>query len=116
MGSVSSLRRAIERRWASGSELLFVMRDGKGWNRPANPIQKRFQVIQGWAGLPDQASFYWLRHTAATVGDGAGDPVAIRYILGHADHSMAGVYREEIDPARIWEVVHHIERWFQAKT
>ena len=40
--------------------------------------------------------FYALRHTFETIGGESRDQVAVNHIMGHADASMAGVYRERI--------------------
>jgi hypothetical protein len=36
------------------------------------------------------------RHTFETIGGESRDQVAVNHIMGHADNSMAGVYRERI--------------------
>ena len=55
--------------------------------------------------------FYWLRHTFQTVADGTKDPVAVSAIMGHVDASMAGVYREGIEDARLRAVTDHVHQW-----
>jgi integrase len=44
-------------------------------------------------------SFYWLRHTFATIGARAGDQIAVNAIMGHADDSMPANYRHELHDA-----------------
>ena len=54
---------------------------------------------------------YWLRHTFQTIGDGSKDPVAVSSIMGHADNSMAGQYRETIPDDRLLAVTDHVHDW-----
>ena len=58
-------------------------------------------------------SFYTLRHVFQTIGDGARDPVALRYLMSHAPpaNDMAAVCRERIDDARLHAVVAHVRQW-----
>jgi integrase len=55
--------------------------------------------------------FYTLRHCFATAGDAARDPVALSALLGHADGSMAGHYRERISDERLRAVADHVRAW-----
>jgi integrase len=55
--------------------------------------------------------FYTLRHQFRTIADGCRDQVAINHIMGHADSTMAGVYREHIDDSRLQAVVDHVRAW-----
>jgi len=55
--------------------------------------------------------FYALRHTFQTVADAANDRVAVDHVMGHADASMAAVYRERIDDARLIAVAEHAHKW-----
>jgi integrase len=60
--------------------------------------------------------FYALRHTFETIGGESRDQVAVNHIMGHADSSMAGVYRERISDERLRNVVDHVHQWlFQNK-
>jgi integrase len=55
--------------------------------------------------------FYWIRHCFQTVADASKDPVAVSSIMGHTDNSMAGVYREGIEDARLRAVTDHVRGW-----
>jgi hypothetical protein len=55
--------------------------------------------------------FYTLRHVFRTVADEARDQPAANAIMGHADESMAAVYRERIGDDRLRAVSEHVRRW-----
>ncbi|MBX3438976.1 MAG: tyrosine-type recombinase/integrase [Planctomycetaceae bacterium] len=58
-----------------------------------------------------RTGFYWLRHTFQTVADEAGDPIATAHVMGHADGTIGGVYRERISDERLRAVVETVRRW-----
>ncbi|MDY0168502.1 MAG: tyrosine-type recombinase/integrase [Thermoguttaceae bacterium] len=56
--------------------------------------------------------FYSLRHSFATAGDGARDPVALRYLMGHSPgRDITSVYLETPGDDRLRAVVDHVRRW-----
>lgn len=57
------------------------------------------------------ASFYAARHTFETIGGGCKDQVAVNFLMGHTDGTMAGEYREGIEDDRLQAVVDHIHAW-----
>ena len=61
-----------------------------------------------WNGV----NFYALRHTFETIGGNAKDQIAVNYVMGHCDDSMAAVYREGIDPQRIVDVCSFVRDWW----
>jgi len=56
-------------------------------------------------------NFYSLRRTFETIAGQSKDQVAVDHIMGHADDSMGGVYRQGIDRERLEAVVQHVHRW-----
>lgn len=56
-------------------------------------------------------NFYSLRRTFETVAGESKDQVAVDHIMGHADDSMGGVYRQNIERARLDAVVQHVRDW-----
>jgi hypothetical protein len=55
--------------------------------------------------------FYTLRHVFRTVADATRDFPAVRFIMGHVDESMDGVYRETIGDDRLQAVANHVHAW-----
>jgi len=91
-----------------GSPLLAVWESGTRTDQ----VTMRFRNLLKSLGLHRVGKgFYWLRHTFQTVGDEARDPLATSAIMGHADASIAGHYREEISLERLRRVVDHVHGW-----
>lgn len=59
--------------------------------------------------------FYSLRRTFETVAGATKDQVAVDYIMGHFDESMAAVYRQGIDDQRLIDVGNHVHTWLFGK-
>lgn len=55
--------------------------------------------------------FYGLRHTFETVAGGSRDQVAVDAIMGHADPSMAAIYRSGAEDDRLKAVTDHVRQW-----
>ena len=55
--------------------------------------------------------FCGLRHSHRTAADGAKDQPAANFIMGHADGTMAAIYRERIDDDRLVTVTDHVHAW-----
>ena len=67
-----------------------------------NPISHEFRKLLNKLDLHRPGlSFYAIRHTFATEAGSTRDQVAVNAIMGHADQSMAAVYRERIDDDRL---------------
>lgn len=98
-----------ERKPAEESTWLFVDPSGKPYD-PKNSIGRVFIAVRCLAGL-QRGTFYWLRHTFETIAGGSKDQVAVNYLMGHVDNSMAAVYRETIENERLQAVVDHVRAW-----
>jgi integrase len=94
--------------------LVFVTKYGDSWSKETadSPIGKEFAKLLRKLKLQRKGrAFYALRHGLQTIGDDAKDPVATRYLMGHSDPSMGGVYRERISDDRLVDVANHVRRW-----
>ena len=62
-------------------------------------------------------SYYALRHTFQTIGEGSRDLPAVRSVMGHAPaaNDMSSVYRERVDDERLRAVVDHVRGWLFEK-
>jgi integrase len=95
-------------------ELVFVTKYGLPWAKeaPDNPVTKEFRKLLDTLKLHRYGlGFYALRHTFETIGGESRDQVAVNHIMGHADNSMAGVYRERISDERLQAVTNHVHAW-----
>jgi integrase len=137
--TIVSLKQAIVTRPAprdaKHDELVFLTKYGRPWAKEVedNPVAKEFRKLVNRIDLAatDEAKkrktkppkklyrhglgFYALRHTFETIGGESRDQVAVNHIMGHADASMAGVYREQIGDERLRDVVNVVRRWLFSK-
>jgi integrase len=122
--TVAAIREAlavrIEPRHPEWAGLAFLTPRGHPWSNAAVTNTKLGEAVRrllprlGINGRK-RLGFYTLRHCFATAGDAARDPVALSALLGHADGSMAGHYRERIDDARLVAVAEHVRQWLFGK-
>ena len=116
--TIKALHEAIEKRpkhkRPEDAKLLFITQYGQSWAKETadNPITKVFRLLLDKLKLHRHGlGFYALRHTFETIGGGSRDQVAVDFIMGHTDGSMAGVYREEIEDERLVAVTNHVRKW-----
>ena len=74
-------------------------------------LSQRFVRLMQKLDLNGRRRFYALRHTFQTFGGDAKDLDAVSAIMGHADSSMAAVYRERISDERLRAVVDTVRAW-----
>jgi integrase len=131
--TVEALREVIAHRPAPRDEadagLVFLTRCGQRWVRVtpseagqggavkvADAVCGEFIKLLRVLGLKrPKLGFYALRHTFRTVADAAKDQPAADFIMGHVSESMASVYRERIDDARLRAVVDVVRLWLWPK-
>lgn len=58
-------------------------------------------------------TFYDLRRTFQTIGEGGNDLVAVQTIVGHTPTSgdMSSVYRQHVSDDRLLEAANHVRAW-----
>jgi integrase len=108
--------------------LIFLTRQGRPWVRvqpkrkadnapavavPIDAISQRFRKVLKAIGVNGHRGFYTLRHCTETIGGEAKDQVAVDFIMGHCDESMADAYREGISDARLKAVVDTVRGWLK---
>jgi len=95
-------------------DLVFLTRCHGPWfdDTRRNPISAEFRKLLNRLKLYRPGlSFYALRHTFQTIGDELGDYLATRRIMGHADSTMSGIYRERFSDERLVRVTDHVHKW-----
>lgn len=99
-------------------DLVFITKYGREWIRDNNGgsrtdgISQEFRKLKARCGITGQSKgFYAIRHTFRTVADECKDQPAIFHVMGHADASMGGVYRERIADKRLKDVTDHVHSW-----
>ena len=98
---------------ADYAKRVFITRSGQPFH--AYDITHEFEKIAVAAGMThDEADFYDLRRTCASIGLQVGDDDAVRTILGHKRlaKDMLGVYnRLQVSDDRLRAVTDHIHNW-----
>jgi integrase len=87
--------------------------DDQGKRSSMDAVTKQFGKLADNCGVKVRG-FYSLRHVHRTVSDETLDRPAIDLVMGHADGSMAGRYRERISDERLEAVVNHVRAWLLA--
>jgi integrase len=119
--TVAAVRAVLAERPAAKDKadagLVFLQGSGRRWVRNTEKsrtdlVSVHFCELLKTCGLyRDGLGFYTLRHVFRTVADAARDPVAIDLIMGHADPTMGGHYRERIDDSRLRAVTDYVRTW-----
>lgn len=94
---------------------LFVTTHGNLYSHPDKPecaIARAFGRLCKDNGLHvSRRGFYGLRRTCESAGGASKDQVAVNFVMGHIDHTMAGEYRQWIDDDRLIAVSDTIHGW-----
>ncbi len=125
--TVDAIRAAMDARPApqepQDDGLVFLTKYGRRWVRTSpskktegkltafDSLAQAVRKLMKEAGLPTGRNFYALRHTFETIGGEAKDQVAVNFIMGHVDDSMAAHYRERISDDRLRTVTDHVRQW-----
>jgi len=95
----------------AAAKLLFVTKYGRDWSHQG-ALSSEFAKLRTRCGITGEGkTFYTLRHVFQTVGDETRDFVAVSSIMGHADGSISGQYREKIGDDRLRAVAEHVRQW-----
>lgn len=129
--TVKALREVIANRPKPKLEedagLVFITKYGHRWARlqsakdgqndsHCNAVTLQFGKLRKAANVKRHGvGFYSLRHVFETVAGETGDQPAVNRIMGHADHTMAGRYREwrgdAAEDERLRKVTQHVAAW-----
>lgn len=96
------------------AKLVFLTRIGNSWHKDAKstPLSREFRKLLDKTGIYRRGlGFYSLRRSFETIGGDSKDQVAVDRIMGHADQSMAGIYRQYIEDDRLVAVANHVRIW-----
>jgi integrase len=94
---------------------VFVTHFGNPWGTPEIrdcPIGAKFlRLLKKRGTYQPGRSFSALRHVFRTEAEAGRDKPAVDVIAGHADNSIASVYRERIDDERLFRITEIVEKW-----
>lgn len=100
--------------------LVFMTKYGRPWYHEvaANrcPIAAEFRKLckrVGITGASGVKGFYSLRRTCQTVGEAAGEPTALKFLMGHTPPSddMGAVYRQRTWDTPLLKISEHLRAW-----
>ena len=117
--TIEAIQAAIDAKPWTGNErldsLAFLTKYRRPWwvdGSTNRPLQLAFGKIKKEVGIEKKGvGHYSLRHVFETVSGDLRDQQATNYVMGHDDPSMAAVYREGIDPARVKAVCQYVRKW-----
>ncbi len=100
----------------SDADCVFLRQNGKRWVRNTehsrtDGIANDFTKLAIAAGVRKRLGLYAIRHAFQTIADGSKDPVAVKFLMGHADASMSGHYRQFVSDENLQAVVAHVRTW-----
>ena len=101
------------------ADRVFLSPRGAPWANPEasdDRLGRNFRILLRKLGLHRPGhGFYVFRHVFETVAGGSQDQIAVDAVMGHADQSMAGHYRERLDDSRLIAVTDHVRAWLFGK-
>lgn len=89
----------------------WVRLEGTGWNDAVTGMTRELLIKLDIKR--SGVNFYALRHTFQTIADEVRDPVAVRFLMGHAppESDMSDIYRQRISDERLVAVTNHVRQW-----
>jgi integrase len=102
---------------AANSGLVFLTYRGNSWAKSIHDraISHECRKLLDKLEINGKRNFYAIRHSFETIAGDSRDQIAVNVIMGHADASMAGTYRERIEDDRLQAVVTHVRTWLFGK-
>lgn len=99
---------------------VFLTARGNRWVKNnetsrTDAVALEFGKLTKAAGIRKGIGIYTLRHVFQTVADTARDPISTKFLMGHADATMSGVYREFVSDENLIAVSQHVHRWLYAE-
>jgi len=97
---------------AGTHEFLFIRKNGLPYlDDNTNQIARDYKKLT--EGLGITLTFARLRHFFQTIAEERTlDAVAVRHVMGHADHSISQVYRDRVLYARIEKACNAVRDWY----
>ena len=100
---------------ADDGALLFVGSRGVSFvgNHKGYRVTAAMTKLLKAAKIEGSRTFYDLRRTFQTIGEGARDLVAVQFVMGHAPAGgdMSAIYRQRVDDERLVAVANHVRDW-----
>lgn len=125
--TVKSLRDAIASRPPAekpeDADLVFLTRRGRRWVRQtdhadeskwtnrSDMLGKEFAALLKPLGINGGRGLYAARHSFQTIAENSRDLPAVKYVMGHVDSSMSGVYRDRVSDERLQGVADVMRAW-----
>lgn len=102
------------------NDCVFLTARGERWVRDTqssrtDAVANKFGELARAVGVRSGVGFYTLRHVFQSVADTARDPISTKFLMGHADATMSGVYREFVSDENLIAVSQHVHRWLYAE-
>ena len=109
----------------SDADCVFITKHGHRWVRyhdqgegkrglNLDAVALEFRKLCKAAGVTVRGGPAILRHTFRTIADEVKDQPAAMLVMGHADASISGYYREVIGDDRVRAITDHVRAWLLA--
>lgn len=99
------------------ADLVFLTRYRRPWwvdGESGDAVSLEMAKLRKAVGVFRRGvGFYSLRHVTQTIGEQLPgvNPVTIKVVMGHADHTISAKYREQYDRSQVKAVCQHVREW-----